>query len=98
VGLLPVQSPEALQEVAPVEDQVRVTEDPAVTEAALAVSVTVGAAGGGASGVAPLLPPPQPASSVASVNPPENPMVLSLGMALPCIRESQEGSGAVSGT
>ena len=46
VALVPLQPPEAVQEVAPVEDQVSVAEPPEVTEAGEAVRVTVGAGGG----------------------------------------------------
>jgi hypothetical protein len=46
VALEPDQAPEALQLVAPVEDQVRVVVAPPATEVGLALSVTVGAATG----------------------------------------------------
>ena len=42
VGLLPLHAPEAVQEVAWVEDQVNVALPPLVTEVGFAVSVTVG--------------------------------------------------------
>jgi hypothetical protein len=45
VASLPLQAPEAVQEVALVDDQVRVDAPPLDTLAGLAVSVTVGCAG-----------------------------------------------------
>jgi hypothetical protein len=46
-ALLPDHAPEAVQEVALVEDQVSVEDAPLVTEVGFAVSDTVGAGGGG---------------------------------------------------
>ena len=66
VGLLPVQPPEAVQEVALVEDQVRVDVEPMPTLVALVLIVTVGGAlstGGGGLDVPALAgapPPPHP--------------------------------------
>ena len=47
IALLPVQAAEARQEVASVEDQVRVEDPPLVTNAGFAASDTVGTGGGG---------------------------------------------------
>ena len=47
VALLPDQAPEAVQEVAFVEDQVRVDDPPLVTDVGFAASDTVGTGGGG---------------------------------------------------
>jgi hypothetical protein len=57
---VPVQAPLAVQEVAPVEDQVSVVLPPKLTLAGAALMVTVGAAGGVV--VPPPPPPPQAAS------------------------------------
>ena len=63
VALVPDQPPEAVQEVALVEDQVSVEAPPLVTEVGLAVSDTVGTGGGGGGAVTmtvadvPALPP-----------------------------------------
>ena len=67
VAFVPVQPPDAVHEVASVEDQFNVTDELVTTEAALAVSVTVGAAADDAgAGLLPSLPlpppPPQPAN------------------------------------
>ena len=65
VALAPDHAPEAVQEVAFVEDQVRVEDAPFATDIGFAVSDTVGTGGGG--GVLgtetcadALLPPPEP--------------------------------------
>jgi len=47
VALLPVQAPEAAQEVVFVEDQVRVEDAPLPTDVGFAASDTVGTSGGG---------------------------------------------------
>lgn len=47
VSLLPDHAPEAVQEVASLEDQVRVEDPPLATEVGLAVRDTVGTGGGG---------------------------------------------------
>ena len=47
VALSPNQAPEAVQELAFVEDQVSVEDPPFVTDAGLAASDTVGVGGGG---------------------------------------------------
>jgi hypothetical protein len=46
VALLPLQPPEAVQEVALVEDQVRVADPPDAMEAGLTLRFTVGGCGG----------------------------------------------------
>ena len=66
VAFVPVHPPDAVHDVASVEDQVSVTEEPVTTEAALVVTVTVGAGSDDAgAGLLPSLPlpPPQAASS-----------------------------------
>lgn len=50
VGSVPLQVPEAVQEVALVEDQVSVELWPAVTEVGEALKATVGTGGGGVAG------------------------------------------------
>jgi hypothetical protein len=47
VARLPVQAPEAVQEAAFVEDQVRVEDAPLATDVGFAASNTVGSDGGG---------------------------------------------------
>ena len=47
VALLPDHAPEAVQELALVDDQVSVEDAPLATEAGFAESVTVGTGGGG---------------------------------------------------
>jgi hypothetical protein len=59
---VPVQEPEAVHDVALVEDQLKVT-DPLV--GALATELVSIAVGAGAAGVDALLPPPQPGSEQA---------------------------------
>ena len=58
VGLVPNQAPEAVQEVASVEDQVRMESLPLATDGGSAASDTVGTGGGGAGGAEPPPPPP----------------------------------------
>jgi hypothetical protein len=77
VALVPDQAPEAVQDVAFVEDQVSVEDPPLATDAGLAASDTVGAGGGGGGGAElplPPLPPPQaerprPANRAAKIIP-----------------------------
>ena len=61
VALMPSHAPEAVQELASVDDQVRMEESPLTTEVGFAVSDTVGSGGGGVLTVtvveAPALPP-----------------------------------------
>ena len=57
---MPDQPPEAVHDVAFVEDQVSVDDPPLATDARLAVSDTVGTGGGGSSEAEPPLPPPPP--------------------------------------
>ena len=67
IVLVPVHAPEATQEVASVEDQVRVEDAPLVADAGLAVSDTVGA-GGMTVTVAEALPdPPGPVQERVNV-------------------------------
>jgi hypothetical protein len=67
VVLVPVHAPEATQEVALAEDQVRVEDAPLVTDVGLAVSDTVGA-GGMTATVADALPvPPGPVQARVNV-------------------------------
>ncbi len=47
VPILPLQPPEAVQLLALVEDQVRVLDPPAMTEAGAALMLNVGGGGGG---------------------------------------------------
>ena len=49
-GSVPLQAPEAVQEVALVEFQVRVAAEPAVTDVGVALRLTVGAGVGGGVG------------------------------------------------
>jgi hypothetical protein len=46
VALVPAQPPDAVHDVAFVDDQVSVTDEPETTEEALDVKVTVGGGGG----------------------------------------------------
>ena len=68
VALVPDQPPEAVQDVAFVEDQVSVDDPPLATDGGLAASDTVGTGGGGGAelSVPPPPPPPQPANARAS--------------------------------
>jgi hypothetical protein len=62
-AFVPDQPPEAVQEVAPVDDQSRVEAWPLATVVGFAVSDAVGTAdggAGGAGGVLPWVPPPPP--------------------------------------
>jgi hypothetical protein len=64
VAFVPVQEPDAVHEVASVDDQVSVAVEPEATDAALAAKLTVGAVTmGSAEDPLPSLPPPQAASS-----------------------------------
>ncbi len=64
VAIEPDQPPEAVHELASVEVQVSVTDEPVATDAALEVNVTVGAGSDEACvGLLPSLPPPQAASN-----------------------------------
>jgi len=82
----PDHAPEAVQEVASVEDHVSIEGLPLVTDAGFAVSDTVGAGGGG-------VVPPEPADVTGSLAPPQAAIarvstgtssnVLSLNMAVP---------------
>ena len=58
VGLVPDQPPEAVQETASVEDQVKVEDAPFGTDGGFAPSDTVGTGGGGGGGAELSLPPP----------------------------------------
>jgi hypothetical protein len=70
VAFAPAQPPDAVHEVASVEDQVSVIDEPDATDAALEVNVTVGEAVGVGVGAALLSPPPpQAASSRVARNP-----------------------------
>jgi hypothetical protein len=74
VALLPDQAPDAVQELASVDDQLSVEELPLITEVGLAVSDTVGAAGVTATLADALALPPGPVQSrlkvLELVNPP----------------------------
>jgi hypothetical protein len=70
VALLPDQAPEAVQELASVDDQLRVEEPPLTTELGFAVSDTVGSGGGGVLTVTvvdALALPPEPVQRSAKV-------------------------------
>lgn len=58
----PLHPPDAVHEVAFVDDQVRVVDSPACTLVGYALSVTVGGLGGGEDVEPPLPPPPHPAT------------------------------------
>jgi hypothetical protein len=68
VALLPDHVPEATQELASVDDQVRVEDPPLATEAGFAARETVGAAGGSPRGpvIGPTAAPPQATSTRTS--------------------------------
>ena len=67
VGLLPVQAPEAVQEVAFVEDQVSVEDPPLATDIGFATSDTVGPGGVTVTVADALAVPPSPVQSRANV-------------------------------
>ncbi len=70
VAIEPDQPPEAVHELASVEVQVSVTDEPVATDAALEVNVTVGVGSDDACVGLPLsLPPPQAASSRLAIKP-----------------------------
>jgi hypothetical protein len=67
VALLPVQAPEAVQEVAFAEDQVSAEDPPLVTDVGFAASDTVGAGGVTVTVADALATPPSPVQSRANV-------------------------------
>jgi hypothetical protein len=69
VAFAPAQPPDAMHEVASVEDQVSVTDEPETTDAAFAVNVTVGADAELLLLLPLLPPPPHAASSTVTTNP-----------------------------
>jgi hypothetical protein len=80
VALAPDQPPEAVQEVALVEDQVSVEDPPLATDAGFAASDTVGTGGGeGSTAELSTLSPPQPANARASTGTSSRAMMRSIG-------------------
>jgi hypothetical protein len=65
IALLPLHPPEAVHDVALVDDQVKVLLDPLLTEVGAADKLTVGAAGGG---LPPEESPPPPQATRAATN------------------------------
>jgi hypothetical protein len=81
VALAPDQPPEAVQEVALVEDQVSVEDAPFATDVGFAASDTVGTGGGGGGGAElskPQAERPRPTNSAAKMTPQRifNPIIM----------------------